>query len=809
MKVCIIDPAAAGRSLEAFDLRSGSLLERVLFNHRAIVLLLCLAATLILGWQATKLQLNASFDKMIPLRHEFVANYLANRSQLAGLGNTLRIVVSVDNGSIFSAEYMETLRRINDEVYLLPGVERSHMKSLWTPAVRWVAVTEEGLVGGPVMPDSFDGSTKSLSDLRSNVMRSGQIGQLVAFDFKSSMILVPLYDKDQQGRRLDYHEFSTRLEQIRAKYEQGPVHLHIVGFSKIVGDLIDGLGEVLSFFGLAIFVCTLVLYRYTRCVRSTLLVVACSLLAVLWLLGLLPALGYELDPYSVLVPFLVFAIGMSHGAQKMNGIMQDMGRGMHRIVAARYTFRRLFLAGVTALLADAVGFAVLMVIHIQVIHDLALAASIGVAALIFTNLILLPILLSYVGVSSRAALRSLHAETADLTNGERSKHLVWSFLDLFTQRKWATIALVTAAVLATGGYGVGRGLKIGDLEPGAPELRATSRYNQDNAYVTSHYAASSDVYVVMVKTKPSRCNNYQTLSAIDALEWELLQIPQVESTNSFARFAKQTAVGMNEGSFAWYELPRNQGMLNSAANRGATRELINQSCDLVTLYAYLRDHKAETLEQVVEVVTAFAARNNDAETQFLSAAGSAGIEAATNIVVRKADRQILWLVYAAVTLLAYVTFRSMRAVVCAIVPLIVTTLLAEALMVGLGIGVKVATLPVIALGVGIGVDYALYVLTVTLAGLQRGRTLSQAYYAALLFTGKVVILTGLTLSLAVFVWVFSPIKFQADMGVLLAFMFLWNMLGALILLPALAHFLLKPSIVEAVANVPSRVSTAA
>src|SRR5206468_12225075 len=100
--------------------------------------------------------------------------------------------------------------------------------------------------------------------------------------------------------------------------------------------------------------------------------------------------------------------------------------------------------------------------------------------------------------------------------------------------------------------------------------------------------------------------------------------------------------------------------------------------------------------------------------------------------------------------------------------------------------------PVIALGVGIGVDYALYILSIVMARLREGRSLSDAYYQALLFTGRVVMLTGLTLAIGVATWVLSPIKFQADMGLLLAFMFLWNMLGALILLPALGYFLLKP-----------------
>ena len=154
---------------------------------------------------------------------------------------------------------------------------------------------------------------------------------------------------------------------------------------------------------------------------------------------------------------------------------------------------------------------------------------------------------------------------------------------------------------------------------------------------------------------------------------------------------------------------------------------------------------------------------------------------------------MLWLVYRAVVILSFITFRSWRAVVVAVLPLVVTSFLAEALMVWLGIGVKVATLPVIALGVGIGVDYALYILSILLARMKEGMTLSEAYYQSLLFTGKVVMLTGVTLAIGVITWVFSPIKFQADMGLLLAFMFLWNMLGALVLLPALAHFLLKPT----------------
>jgi len=279
--------------------------------------------------------------------------------------------------------------------------------------------------------------------------------------------------------------------------------------------------------------------------------------------------------------------------------------------------------------------------------------------------------------------------------------------------------------------------------------------------------------------------------AVDALERELRQLDGVIATSSLAGMSRHASAAMNEGSLKWFDIPRSQDMLNAVVAR-APRELVTQGCDLLTLNVFLADHQAGTLERVVQSVERFAQAHDGNGVRFLSAAGNAGIEAATNIVVKDANLRMLLMVYAAVVVLCFVTFRSWRAVVCAVVPLLLTSVLCEALMVLLGIGVKVATLPVIALGVGIGVDYALYVLTVTLRHLRAGEPLAEAFGRALAFTGKVVVLTGLTLGVAVATWAFSPIKFQADMGILLAFMFVWNMLGALVLMPALAHFLLRP-----------------
>ncbi|CAI8792801.1 SSD domain-containing protein [Pseudomonas jessenii] len=803
-----LDTMPVIRELKGFDARSGNVLERLIFNNRLLVVLTCLIVTVLLSYFAvTGLTLNASFEKMIPQSQPYIKNYLENRQALRGLGNTVRVVVENTDGDIYDPKYLEVLKQVNDTLFLTPGVDRAWIKSLWTPAVRWTEVTEEGFRGGPVMPDSYDGSASGVEQLRLNIARSGIIGSLIGNNFKSSMIVVPLLEKDPvTGAAIDYHHFSRMLEeQLRNKFEfagssavhlageegKGPIKIRVIGFAKLVGDLIDGLMLIMMYFGAAALIATAIIFGFTRCVRSTALVILCSVVAVVWQLGLITLFGYVLDPFSILVPFLVFAIGVSHGAQKMNGIMQDVGRGTHQLIAARYTFRRLFLAGLTALLADAVGFAVLMLIDIPVIQDLAVTASIGVAVLIFTNLVLLPVLLSYWGVSPKAAARSLRQESQELKG--RGLGNVWSLLDRFTERRWATVAVVVAGLLAVGGFMVSTHLKIGDLDPGAPELRADSRYNRDNAYITANYSLSSDQFAVMVKTASEGCLKYETLVEADRLGWLLQQQPGVQTTVSLVNAVRQITAGSYEGNPKMLTVARNQNVLNYGAQQASVNnpELFDSDCSMMPVIAYLSDHKAETLDHVVKVADQFAREHSNDDRQFMLAAGSAGIEAATNIVVRNANRTMLFYVYGAVIVLCFITFRSWRAVVVAVVPLMLTSILCEALMVWLGMGVKVATLPVIALGVGIGVDYALYLLSVQLAQQRAGLSLTEAYKNSVAFTGKVVALVGITLAAGVITWAWSPIKFQADMGILLTFMFIWNMVGALVLIPALSHFLLR------------------
>lgn len=768
------------------------LVERVIFNNRLLMLLIFAVLTAFFGYQASQVRPVTSFEKMIPLQHPYIVNMLEHQDDMANLGNSIRIAVAIEDGDIFSTEYMETLKRINDEVFFLPGVDRSNLRSLWTPNVRWTEVTEYGFDGGPVANRPAYLNEEDLEELRVNVLKSGEIGRLVANNFKSSIIDIPLQESypnpENQAEqiKLDYGEFSRLLEEkIRTEFqsENPNIKIHIVGFAKKVGDLIEGIKKVVMFFGVALLITFVLLMFFTRCLKSSLATLLCSVIAVVWQLGLLRTLGFGLDPYSILVPFLVFAIGISHGVQIINAMAIEYANANDAYTAARRAFRSLYIPGLVALVSDGVGFVTLLLIEIEVIRELGIAASVGVAVIILTNLMLLPILMSYIGISKRAVERNRELQSRP--------QKMWQTISGFAHPSVAPISVILAIFAFGFGIYYGQKVEIGDLDPGAPELRADSRYNLDNEFIINNYSTSSDVLVVMVSTPPEMCSAYDTMEAIDQLEWRMNNLEGVQSAVSLVTVAKQVIMGNNEGSLKWQGLSRNQDNLNTAISR-APDGMFNASCSLAPVMIFLNDHKADTLTRATQAVEEFAAEYDNENLTFKLAAGNAGIEAATNVVIEKSQLKILITIYVVVIFMCLVTFRSIRAVLCIIIPLALTSVLANALMAFLGIGVKVATLPVIALGVGIGVDYGIYIYSRLETYLRQGMPLQEAYYETLKTTGKAVTFTGFTLAIGVATWIFSAIKFQADMGILLTFMFLWNMFGALWLLPALARFLLQP-----------------
>ena len=774
--------------------------ERLIFNFRPVLLILFIIATIFLTYKATQIKADTSFLKMIPGEHPFIQNMVENLDNLGAAGTPIQIAVENTQGDIFDAEYMEALKLISDEVFYLPGVDRRSLESLWTPNVRWSEVTEEGFEGGPVLPNAYDASEDKLNEFRTNVLRSGRVGSLVSDNFNSSIVQANLFDRDPDtGEQLDYAEFSRQLEEkVRDKFQNENVKIHIIGVSKLIGDLTEGGKEIPYYFLYAFLITMVLLFWYTRCWVGAVAPLVCSLIAVFWQLGILVLLGYGMSAYSMLVPFLVFAIGVSHGIQIINAIAIEQSDGANAELASRKAFRGLYVAGMTALLSDGIGFLTLLMIDIEAIKELAIAASIGIAVIVLTNLVLLPILMSYFGMSKSGI--------AHVNQKSQQDPVILRKMSYFAHPKVAAVSIVIAIAGFALGIVGGKDLKVGDLDVGAPELHPDSRYNLDNKFISDNYTVSSDMFIVMVNTPKDSCSLYENVEAIDRFGWVMENVPGVQSSVSFSFVIRQVLTGFNEGSLKWNTIPRDQQAINSTFFQ-IPNQLVNTDCSFAPIVLFLEDHKAETLDRVVAAAEKFIEENPMDNLTFTLATGNAGIEAATNKVIDDAQTIMLLVIYAVVVVLIFASFTSVSAVACIVIPLALTSILCQALMAYLGIGIKVATLPVIALGVGIGVDYGIYIYGRLETFLKQGMPLQEAYLNTLKSTGKAVLLTGIALAIGVGTWVFSPIKFQADMGKLLTFMFLWNMVGAIWLLPALAHFLIRPEKVhrKAIAEVEKKV----
>lgn len=806
-------------------------LEKLIFGARPVVLLLFALITVAAVLLASQLRVDAGFKKQIPLQHEYMQTFLEYERDFGGTNRVLVALVAPD-GNMFTPGFFGALNDLTSEVMAIEAVDKARVSSLFTPNVRFVEVVEDGFAGGNVIPAEFIASSAGPEDfetIRANIVKAGIVGRLVARDWSGAMVWADLVP-ETESNKLDYQAIAAQLEDLRSRYQAQGFDVHIIGFAKMVGDISDGARSVIAFFFLTVAFTWLLLFLYSTSAKLASLTVFAALIAVLWMLGALRLMGFGIDPMNMLTPFLIFAIAVSHGEQMINrfrgelffGGLEDgavdelrQRQGVDSLTAARCAFRMLLVPGAVALAAGCIGFATILMIPIRIIHELAITATVGVAITILTNLILLPVLLSYTRLRNMQRKREFRLR--QLTRFDA----VWAALTRLSKPVPAAIIILIGALGWLLAEQHGDKVMIGDAQEGVAELHPDARYNRDARVITEKFALGVDILNIIAEARPDACTlSHSTMELIDRLAWHLANVEGVQQVITLPMAAKIVNAGWNDGAIKWRVLPRDADSLRLATQGFETvTGLLNSDCSAMPITAFLSDHRAETIDRVIATVKQFreqqnawhegvnlrehlaeAARTSESNGETFNsdavnlrlATGNIGVMAATNDTVRAVEHRMLLLLYGAVFLMCLISFRNPLAALCIVLPLVLVTELGHSLMVELDIGMKVNTLTVVALGVGIGVDYAIYIFARMRESLRAGKTVSESYFIALKTTGIAIFYTALTLAVGVAMWIFSDLKFQADMGVMLTFMFIVNMIAAIIFLPALCRWLLRP-----------------
>lgn len=759
--------------------------EAFFFGHRLHTLGAIAAFTAVMAVFAVQLRMSAGFEKQMPVGHEYTQTFEKYRDDLFG-ANRLNFVVKARTGTIWNAEALTRLYEVTQAVIYLPGVDRAGVQSLWTPNTYVNEITEEGfradqIIDSTITPEAL---TPEVISRIQRLTREGEfVGTLVSHDQTSAMVTAEISEIDREGKRLDYVAYNRILEEaVRKKFEDGKFEIQIIGFAKQIGDIADGAIGVLEFCAIALVLTGLSVYWYCRSVRFTILPIACSLTSLVWQFGTLRILGYGLDPLAVLVPFLVFAIGVSHGVQQINFIVRGLAHGKSTEEAARESFTGLLIPGTLALVTAIVSFITLVLIPIPMVRELAITASIGVAYKIVTNLLMLPVAASFFTFTKE------YAEGAMLKREERSRWLKVLARTAEPRNAIVTV-LVTAAIFGVSVW-QSRGRVIGTLQPGAPELRPDARFNRDAVSIAESYDMGLDWLTVVFEAPPGS-DRYVSLGPfVDDFSWRMAHVPGVMSVDSWSGQIRLYSEGFNEGNPKMYVTPidpMNFAGLNAEISR--LRGYMNKDASMTAAHLYLTDHKAQTINRVIRAAEEFRRTHHLDNVTVRLAAGNAGVLAAINDEVERSEIPMMLYVYAAILILVFLAYRDGRAMVACCMPLAVGTFIGYWFMKRLEIGLTVATLPVMVLAVGIGVDYAFYIYNRLQLHLGQGFAIYEAMEKALAFEAMATIFTAITLSAGVVTWAFSPLKFQADMGKLLAFMFLVNLVMAMTALPALAMVL--------------------
>ena len=767
--------------------------ERLIGNRKVLGVVFTLV-TLFFAWSASNVRLDPGFLKLIPIEHPYMVTMMDYMDEFSGANMVLVNLRWKGEGDIYNPEFFRALENATNDVFFIPGIDRTQVKSLFTPDTYYIEVTEDGFRGEPVVPAKYSGTAAQLEDIRKNVENSGQIGLLVANDLKGALIRANLQEYDRSKGRdeeqaVDYWEVAHKLEQIRETYESENIEVNIIGFAKLLGDVIYGLLGVFAFFALAFVITVVLLYLYTRSLKITVTALVVALLPVLWLIGVLPLIGLGIDPMSILVPFLIFSIGVSHAVQMTSAWRLEVAAGADSKAASKLAFTKLFVPGAVALLTEALGFGVIMFIAIPIVTELGITACLGVLLMIITNKMILPIILSHMSLEQASLEHSQKAEEGfggklwdKVAACAEPRNAVWVFA--------ATVAIMAFATWQS------RDLVIGDTGVGVPELHEDSRYNIDNRTIAQSYDIGVDLLTVIVEApgfETDSCLQYPVINLIDRFELYLRGVAGVQSVTSVAGVGKLVIAAFNEGNPRWKALPRTpQGLTTGSKAFDPMLGLNSESCRAIQVLIFTEDHEGATISHIVKEIKSFIADNPVEGVTMRLASGNVGVMAATNEEVARAEVKMLLSLFGALVVFCLISFRSFTALVCVLVPLTGVCVMGNALMAMLDIGLKVSTLPVIALGFGVGVDYGIYLFE-RIQHYMHDPEMSfrEAFARSMRDRGSAIVFTALTMSVGVLTWMMSALKYQADMGLLLGFLFLVNMFGAICLLPALGSWFFR------------------
>ncbi|RJP21423.1 MAG: RND family transporter [Deltaproteobacteria bacterium] len=768
-----------------------------IFRYRKPILLLMSVLTVLFAWRAAHLKLSYDFEKLLPRNHPYVKTYQEFQETFGG-ANLITIEVAVKQGDIFNYETLNKIRKITDDIQFIPGVDRYKVVSIGAKKIKDTKSTSWGIEKNPLLWPDVPKTPEAIQALRRTCMSDDTIfGVLVSIDGKAAMIMADVYEKG-----VNYQKIYAEIRKVLDREGDANTTIHVSGEPIVVGEVIKAMPKILWIFGISMLLVLGILYLHFMNLRIPVLHITVSGATTIWGLGLMEILHFTLNPMTTIVPFLLMVISISHANQMITRYAEkSILRGQGGIDTAEEALGEILVPGVAALGTNLAGFAVLAIIPIGTIQELAITASVGMVCAVIRDLTVLPLLLSYI---------------PDLGKNHEKKHVVGGLFEKMLTRISHSIFNRTERVVVLGTmtvlFGLGAyyasHLDIGSLHPGSPLFWENSRYNRDTKKINEDFYGT-DVMSVVIKGEPGVLREPEILHVMGNYQRFISGVPKVGGAISLVDMVKGVNQKVHEDDPVWFTIPSTAKEVGAAyylfysgADPGDFDIFGTNDLDSANIRVFFKDHTVGTINKALEETKRFFAENPLKAGQVRLAGGLIGVLGAIGEVLGRYHLEATLLSYGLICAVTLVTFRSFIAMILVCVPLGMVSVMSFAFMKLFDIELDVNTLPIAALGMGLCVDYGIYLYGKIQSESRLGGTFKEVLDRAMVSCGSAVIVTGTTFTVGVILWVFSDLRFQATMGILLAFMFVMNMVTSILVLPILID-VVKPKDIFSYLDGPS------
>lgn len=752
-----------------------------LLKYRHHVSIFVAIITLFFCYSLKDMRLNTDFFDFYPRQHPYIKIYNEFR-RMFGSANVLQVIVKKKNGDIYNPDTLQKIDRVTKFIIETKGVVPYQILSIASPKMKSINSFRGAVQIREVYYPGVPRTQEDADRVRFAVYATKGIhGVYVAEDDTAALVTAGFWEE-----ALDFNYMYERLEQLKQQENDANHEILITGFPYLFTSVMRYAPQVLLVFVLTFISLGILLYVYFRTWTGIWVPLFSGLLSSIWGLAFGTLLGFNLDPLVLVVPIFLTARALSHSVQSMDRYHEECYRLGDKHQAIVVSYGALFPPAMASIITDGLGILLVAVAPIPLIQKVALFAAFWIVSIFISVVTLHPIILSYIDPppppTGEEHNRLSERFYTAVTNG-----VIWASEGW---RRWAVI--VATLVLGIAAFITGRYLKVGDMTPGAALLFDDHPYNQAYEYLDHHFLGSNQLIAIADTKTPDQIKTRQPLELMEEFGEEMEQVEGAALSVSVVNIVKQLARLYHEGDPKWGFIPDNPKNIaqlfytfTQSGSAGDLDRFIDPSYQFGTVVTLFRGHSNKLITNAIHQAKAFAAKAESPELSFRLAGGMFGILAAVNEKVEESYWTTLMLVFGVVAFCLYLTYGSLMATAILMVPVVFSQFLCEAVMVIFNIDLNVNSLPVAAAGAGVGVDYGIYHFSRILDCFDEGRDVDDAVDYATATTGKAIIFTASTMFAGTIFWFFSSLKFQAEMGVLLALLMTLNTYGGLVVVPAL------------------------